>query len=450
MPLSFGSLVGAAVTLVKNRAVDMFKLIAFFLVIAYVFIGVAGPLAMQETAAVLRQIGVQQSDAEINATLWRMMSGDKNAAKVLMGQLETAMSTGSETEATALVQQFLAEDPKAEQEITRLLTDARANGSKTESAGTSASDTQTLMSAAREGNTQAQTKLIEQVRGAIRTGQVEDIVGSAVERIIFNPVVIAVLVLMVLVGIYMGIATKAYLYLLALGERGTFASLFLRALGLVPGMVGVTFWVFIRSFVWVPILFTLLAAMLPPLVLLVPLAVLAIFVLALVFVPRLAFATMLYIRDRNGVMRSVEMSYQATRNYWGKIVGNGILWIVCFTITAQLVSLVLGMLALSVAAFVPAVIALMIVIAVNMAVGQFAAAVNIAFWTQLGLTIVANPRRLVPTGSMVGSVSSAAMPAKPVVAIAVDSQPAKPSAKKSPAKPRKKSASKNPKPATNE
>ncbi len=444
MPLSFGSLVGAAVALVKDRAVDVLKLIALFLVIAYACAGVVGPLAVRETSAVLRQIGVQQDESEIRATLWRIVAGDASATKMLMGRLDAAMSTGGEAEATALVQKFLAEDPKAEQEINRLLTDA----SKTEPAG-KAADAQALMNAARQGDTQAQTRLIERVRRAIRTGQVEDIVGSAVERLVLNPTTITLLVLLALAGLYMAIATKTYLYLLALGERGSFASLFGRALGLVPGMVGVAIWMFIRSFVWIPVLLTLLAAMLPPLVLFIPLAVLAIFALALVFVPRLVFATMLYIRDRNGVMRSVEMSYESTRNYWGKIVGNGLLWLVCFAVTAKLVGVVLGMLALSVAPFVPALFAFMLVTAVNMAVGQFAAAVNITFWTQLGLTILANPRQVVPTGSMVGPVPSATVSPSPTAPAARPQLP-KPSAKKPPAKPKKAPAKKPKKADTGE
>lgn len=82
-------------------------------------------------------------------------------------------------------------------------------------------------------------------------------------------------------------------------------------------LIGMWLWIAIRSFVWIPFLGVILAIILAPRFLLTPLYLL---------------------EGKKGVLQSATLSYRATKGYWGKIVGNMIVAVVCSGILAAIVS----------------------------------------------------------------------------------------------------------------
>jgi len=68
-------------------------------------------------------------------------------------------------------------------------------------------------------------------------------------------------------------------------------------------LVGV--WSFLRSFGWIPVI-----GLIP----------------AFILMPRFMFAPQILVAEGAGVRESVSLSYKRTRGYWGKIVGNSILF----------------------------------------------------------------------------------------------------------------------------
>lgn len=66
-------------------------------------------------------------------------------------------------------------------------------------------------------------------------------------------------------------------------------------------LLGVWIWSFLRSFLWIP-----LFGVIP----------------AIILTPRFALAPVILANQKKGVLGSVSESYQKTRGYWGKIMGN--------------------------------------------------------------------------------------------------------------------------------
>jgi hypothetical protein len=74
-------------------------------------------------------------------------------------------------------------------------------------------------------------------------------------------------------------------------------------------MLGLNLWLFVRSFVWIPILGI---------------------IVAIIIGPRLSLAPVILVTEKKGVFESASLSYQRTRGWWDKIVGNTI--VVCLVV----------------------------------------------------------------------------------------------------------------------
>lgn len=106
-------------------------------------------------------------------------------------------------------------------------------------------------------------------------------------------------------------------------------------------------WMFLRSFTWIAFFalpFFVIGAdgSKPSMPMFGGLIILAAFVCALYFFPRLAFINIIQLKDGTGVRASANLSFERTAGYWGKIVGNQFLLMLCFAlITAAIAAIVL-------------------------------------------------------------------------------------------------------------
>ncbi len=182
-------------------------------------------------------------------------------------------------------------------------------------------------------------------------------------------------------------------------------------------LIGVSIWVLIRSYVWIPTL-TLLSSGIwlgwtyyatdlwsPVGIAVAVVSFLALLVLSLYFYPRMQFATILYIKRKAGIKNSVEQSLQKTTGYWRKIVGNSILFgfcqlgiilavVFCVVFSAILVG-ILGAIFYEKAAL--AITILGITAAVILVIAVYFGVQYLTFWSkcfqyELWLTISGNPR----------------------------------------------------------
>ena len=88
-----------------------------------------------------------------------------------------------------------------------------------------------------------------------------------------------------------------YFFILA-AERGK-TPVFMRSLKLLMPFIGLSLWVSLRSFGWVPFIGP---------------------ILAIVFLPRFALAPVLMVQEHLGILRSTRESYLLSRGHWWKIV----------------------------------------------------------------------------------------------------------------------------------
>ncbi|MAE68317.1 MAG: hypothetical protein QF793_03135 [Candidatus Peribacteraceae bacterium] len=132
-------------------------------------------------------------------------------------------------------------------------------------------------------------------------------------------------------------------------------------------MLGVWIWSFIRSFAWIPVLGWIIA----------------------IFVgPRLVMSSVILVKEGKGVTDSVKLSYQRSRGYWGKIVGNSI-------VAAVLVMLVMFVLSIALGFF--GVVSITAAAIVAMILQSMMTAYGAIFVVRLSNTIMANPLQPVAT-----------------------------------------------------
>lgn len=195
-------------------------------------------------------------------------------------------------------------------------------------------------------------------------------------------------------------------YFLALGLEGqrSVGGLFGRAFQLFFPLVAISFWTFLRSFLWVPFILQLFMSVLGatgmqdaigPLMGAVGLLNLG---LTLWFMPRLMFAPVLYVHEHLGIRESVEASYRRTQGKWGDIVLSLLLWMVVVILVAiGIVLLVAMLLAVVMASELPLMaIVLILPLVLFLMVSGYAT----LFTVTLGLVVTATEN---PQGAPVGT-----------------------------------------------
>lgn len=176
-------------------------------------------------------------------------------------------------------------------------------------------------------------------------------------------------------------------------------AVFKRTLRVFFPVIGTSFWMFVVSYVWVPMVpaFGLLlwdaAATGEPTPTGVGVAMLLILsgaVIGFVRMPRLYFAPIILIRESTGITQSVRLSYQRTNGYWGKIVGNSLLFGLIMMAIMMPVMMVMGI--LSFGFIMLGMVGPFMMIVLMYAVQMFLSALQQAFHTELALTIFDNPK----------------------------------------------------------
>lgn len=163
----------------------------------------------------------------------------------------------------------------------------------------------------------------------------------------------------VLVSMLVTLLGMVYFLLIAVYPEKTTGDLVSSMPKLILPFVGLWIWTFIRSFAWIPFIGV---------------------IFAIVLMPRFVAAPLYLLEQKKGVMESVTLSMAATKFYWGKIIGNAIV----FGLIAMLVSMVVGLVAGlfiggTISAFVSAI------------VSQAIAGVSAVFMVKLARTIMQNP-----------------------------------------------------------
>ena len=180
--------------------------------------------------------------------------------------------------------------------------------------------------------------------------------------------------LLVLASLILFVLGKTYFLVVAVEETEDPADAFIRACRVVFPLIGIHIWMFLRSFVWIPLVGPFIG---------------------LVIGPRLMLAPVVYLREGTGIVESVRISNERSRGYWWKIVGNGFLAGIAIGIVMFVAWIVLSI----VLSMVPPVSAFAFVV-----VPQIALAFGTVFYAHLSGEILSHP--LVP-----GKVMKAKKPA---------------------------------------
>lgn len=131
----------------------------------------------------------------------------------------------------------------------------------------------------------------------------------------------------------------------------------------LPRMFGISIWAILRSFIWIPII-----GIIP----------------GIILGPRFWLAPIFAVQNNEGITKSVEHSYQATRGYWGKLVGNILLLMLVFLLVA---------IATGIAAKIVEAINQTLGILLGAYIAQLISIFAAFFLVHLGQTIIKNPKK---------------------------------------------------------
>ena len=174
---------------------------------------------------------------------------------------------------------------------------------------------------------------------------------------------------------------RSYFLLLAHTSKTSLAILLHRSAQEMFRLLALTLWIFLRSFLWLPFVLPFIAFFYPRLILLLILA----WIPALLLLPRFALASVILVGHREGITESARISFDHTKGYWGKILGNLFLVRLLLLVALWLLgmfSTAVGMLGL------PLLPALLRSIAT-----QASVAFVCIFLTELTQTVMAHPKR---------------------------------------------------------
>lgn len=105
-----------------------------------------------------------------------------------------------------------------------------------------------------------------------------------------------------------------------------------KALRFLLPVIGGGIWIFLRSFAWIVFLslpFFAVGQDYPIGYVLGGLVLIAGLACWLFYFPRLSFVNVIQLREGTGIRKSANLSFERTYGYWGKIVGNNILFSLC-------------------------------------------------------------------------------------------------------------------------
>lgn len=204
------------------------------------------------------------------------------------------------------------------------------------------------------------------------------------------------------------LAANVFFLAMVIEGKKTFGEAMKRVLPLALPFIGVSLWMFLRSFAWVAIVGIIVfgiggATQQSAIVLGGWLLIGAGIVTAIVLAPRFYLAPYILIGEKKRIGESVQLSYERTRGYWGKVVGNSILLSLCMLPITILSAMIAGMFGAGAGIFsalseAPAVAQPSMQIAttgagfVNGVIVMMITALTLLFGKYLTATITANPK----------------------------------------------------------
>jgi hypothetical protein len=162
-----------------------------------------------------------------------------------------------------------------------------------------------------------------------------------------------------LVWFLLCIAYGTYIYLLIL-RGGDPMHLVSQTAGYFFPMLGLVVWIFLRSFIWIPII-----GVIP----------------AIILAPRFVLAGVIFIKEKKGIFESVSKSYEGTAGYWGKIVGNTLVAFLSLAVAMWLISVPFAFFSFGLLLLIKPILQML------------AIAFLAIFKVKLALTIMENPRK---------------------------------------------------------
>jgi hypothetical protein len=183
-----------------------------------------------------------------------------------------------------------------------------------------------------------------------------------------------------LTGVLLSLIGSYYFFFVAL-ESGDALQNIKRAFEYFFPLVGLSVWIYLRSFLWIPFIgFALAFVSFPAFLLSVLIAV----ILGAIFMPRFILSNVILVRNRRGILESAQASYEQTRGYWGKIVGN--------MIVARLLSYICLMVVIVVLAFAARPAGPFIGSTLAQIAAQGMVAFLVIFKTKLAITLLAEKK----------------------------------------------------------
>ena len=128
----------------------------------------------------------------------------------------------------------------------------------------------------------------------------------------------------------------SYYYFFVTLDSGSVQDVLRRTFENLFPLLGLSVWVFLRSFIWIPLVGI---------------------IIAIIIGPRFVLSNVILIKEKRGITESVRESYKRTEGFWGKIVGNMIVASVIGWVVLFVTSMVLGLLGRPIAGFVSPIIA---------------------------------------------------------------------------------------------
>ncbi len=200
------------------------------------------------------------------------------------------------------------------------------------------------------------------------------------------------------VVILASIAVSFYYWILAIAGGKDIGAVFQQAMDWAWPLVMVHIWTFIRSYAWIPALLFLLSFLLPVMgvspmfsLLIIPLAFLS-FIPVIIRGPLLMAAPVILIREKKEPKASVDASMQRLKGYWGKIVGDMILYWICLVIVMFVVGIVTSVLYNTLGSVLGTPISVLIT-AIKTTVQQAITAMGFVFVVKLTETIMTSARQ---------------------------------------------------------
>lgn len=159
--------------------------------------------------------------------------------------------------------------------------------------------------------------LVNEQGELISDDQMEDMVTGMMMSML--PSISSLFIVMMIVSI---IASAYYFVIAVFGVQDT-AQALRQSPSIVFPLLGVWIWSFLRSFAWIPFIGV---------------------IFAIVIGPRLVAAPVVLLKEKKGITDSVRLSYERTRGYWGKIVGNLLVMALLMWILMMVIGLITSLL----------------------------------------------------------------------------------------------------------